>query len=257
MSDTPLIIYGTHPVEEILTAAPDKVRRVLAVDWDAAALREVARLANLAGVRFERTTHDDLDELCEGGNHQGIALVSSPFQYAQLDQVIKRAADDPLSRLLVLDGIQDVGNLGAILRSAAAFGVAGVIIPKDRAAGVTPAAVRTSAGQAMRVPVVRVTNLARTLDELKEAGYWIVGSALGDDKAARPPWELDLNSKIAIVVGSEHKGMRQLVAKKCDLLAQIPMSDGVESLNAAAATAALLYEASRQRVMSGSNESVE
>ena len=258
MSDAPLIIYGAHPVEEILLAAPDKARRVLALDWDAPAARPIAALADAAGVRRDRATRDELDRLCEGGNHQGVALVGKPFNYAQLDVVLKRVADEPLARLLVLDGIQDVGNLGAILRSAAALGVAAVIVPKKRAAGVTPAAVRASAGQALRVPVVRVTNLARTLDALKEAGFWVVGSALDPEgTSTQAPWEVDMAARIALVVGSEHKGMRPLVARGCDLLVQIPMTPGVESMNAAAAAATLMYEASRQGAAKRANDSLE
>jgi 23S rRNA (guanosine2251-2'-O)-methyltransferase len=145
---------------------------------------------------------------------------------------------------VVLDSVQDPHNLGAIIRSASVFGADAVIIPRDRAVGVTPVVVKASAGATEHMPIARVTNLARALEQLKQAGVWTV-AAVADD--AQEPWNLDLTGPIALVMGAEGKGLRPLVAKTCDFRAKIPMAGQVASLNVSVASGALLYEAVRQR----------
>jgi 23S rRNA (guanosine2251-2'-O)-methyltransferase len=189
-----------------------------------------------------------LDELAKGGVHQGVVAVVGEYNYAQLDELLalaKKSGRPPL--VLVLDSVQDPQNLGALVRTAHVVGAHGVVIPKDRAVGVTPAVVKASAGATEHVRIATVTNVARALEELKEAGLWIAGAvAAGDSKA---PWEIDFTVPIALVLGAEGKGIRPLVQRGCDLLVQIPMEGEVASLNVGAAGAMLLYEIVRQRAV--------
>lgn len=237
-------IYGTHPTEELLKVAPDQIEAIYCDDPYAKRFEEVRRLVEASGLRLEEAARSRLDELSEGGNHQGIVVVTRPFRYAKLGELIDATEDEKRACLLVLDQIQDPHNLGAILRSAAAMGVDGAIIPKDRAAGVTGAVVRASAGQALRVPVARVTNITRTLEELKEHHFWAAGAAA--DQEASDLWQTDFRKKIALVMGGEHGGMRRLVGETCDFWVRIPMAAGVESLNVASAASIMLYEVRRQ-----------
>ncbi len=237
-----IVIYGVHPVEEVLAAAPNKVARVIAKDWDAAKLASIRDAADAAGVRRDTASGDDLDRLAEGGNHQGVAARLSDFTYASLDELLADTEDASTAAVLVLDGVQDPHNLGALLRTASALGAAGVIIPKDRAASVTPAVIRASAGLALRVPVIQVTNIARTLETLAENGWWSVAAVMDGDEA----WDVDMVMKAAIVMGGEGDGVRRLVEEKCDFRARIPIQPHVESLNVSVAGALLLYEWARQ-----------
>jgi 23S rRNA (guanosine2251-2'-O)-methyltransferase len=239
-----MYIYGVHPSEELLRTAPDQVHAIFSTDPNSGKLEEVRSLVETYGLRLRHASQGDLDRMSEGGNHQGIVVQTRPFEYATLEYVLSKTKDASRACVLVLDQIQDPQNLGAILRSAAAMGVDGVLIPKDRAAGVTGAVVRASAGQALRVPVVCITNVARTLDELKDEGWWTAGAAAGENSTDL--WEMDFDMKTALVMGSEHEGIRRLVAEKCDFHVQVPMAGGVESLNVASAASVLLYEVRRQ-----------
>lgn len=237
-------IYGIHPTEELLRTAPDQIYTIFAADPSASKLDDVRTLATSLGLSLQQASYDELDRMAEGGNHQGIVIQTRPFEYVGLDAVLHATKDAGRACVLVLDQIQDPHNLGAILRSAAAMGVDGVIIPKDRAAGVTAAVVRASAGQALRVRVARITNVARTLDELKDQGWWTAGAMLGEHTTDL--WDMDFQMKTALVMGSEHQGIRRLVGEKCDFKVRIPMAAGVESLNVASAASILLYEVRRQ-----------
>lgn len=239
-----MILYGIRPVEELIATVADRAIRAIAADWGGR-LKPLAAKLDEAGVRRERTTRAELDALCEGGNHQGVAVELLPFAYASLESIIASQADSPRALILALDRVQDVGNLGAILRTAAALGVAGVLVPKHRAASVTGAVVRSSAGQALRVPVAQVTNLKRALDELKAHGWWAVGAGSGEAAQQVAPHAIDWDMRAVIVMGSEHDGIRRLVDEACDLHAAIPMTRGVESLNVSCACAVLCYEATR------------
>lgn len=239
-----MYIYGVHPVEELLISVPDKVQKILCEDPALAKFSRVCELADARGLALGRADVRELDRLTDGGNHQGIAVQTRPFEYDSLHNLIDLTANLPRACILILDQIQDPQNLGAILRSAAAMGVHGVLIPKNRAAGVTPAVVRASAGQALKVRVALVTNIARALDELKENGWWAVGSVVGP--GSRDLWQIDFDMKTALVLGSEHQGLRRLVGEKCDFKAHIPMQLGVESLNVASAASIMLYEIRRQ-----------
>ncbi|HET6604421.1 MAG TPA: 23S rRNA (guanosine(2251)-2'-O)-methyltransferase RlmB [Xanthomonadaceae bacterium] len=209
----------------------------------------VNALAREAGRRGIPVRHVDADALVRATGllrHQGVAMVRDAPRTASYDERalpgLLAAQAQPL--LLVLDGVQDPHNLGACLRSAAAASVTAVIAPRDKAAGITPAVRKVAAGAAERVPFVQVTNLARTLRQLREAGVWIVGLA---GEGERSVYELDLTGPLAIVLGGEGEGLRRLTREHCDFLARIPIDAAVESLNVSVATGVALFEARRQR----------
>jgi 23S rRNA (guanosine2251-2'-O)-methyltransferase len=239
-----MLIYGIHPVEEILVRAPTMGRRLyIAADLELSQFRKIKALVEEQGIPIVRSDARKLEEMARGGNHQKIILETGPYPYAELDELIAATADRSRACLLVLEQIQDAGNLGAILRSAATMGVDGVIIPRDRSAQVNETTIRASAGLAMSVPVAVVTNIARTLGALKEHGYWAVGAVLED---ATDLWAMNFDFKCALVMGGEHQGIRPLVEKNCDFRVRIPMAATTESLNVASATAVILYEIRRQ-----------
>ncbi|HEX2183074.1 MAG TPA: 23S rRNA (guanosine(2251)-2'-O)-methyltransferase RlmB [Rubrobacteraceae bacterium] len=228
-------IYGVRPVIEALHGGRRKVFEVL----DATANAEVAKAAKAVGVPVRKVPHARVGELARGGVHQGIAARVEPYPYAGLDDLL--AAPDPL--VVVLDGVTDPQNLGAVLRVADGAGASGVVIPKDRAVGVTAAAVKASAGASEHVPVARVTNLRRDVDRMKEAGLWVYAAEVG----GTPHTDLDLTGPVGLVLGSEGRGVRRLVREGCDGTVSIPMLGAVGSLNVSVAAAVLVYEARRQR----------
>ena len=238
--------YGIHSVRVMLTRSPQRIRRLLlASAREDARLGEIRALAQRAGVQVAPADVATLDKLSDGGRHQGVVAelqAQAGDPETQLEQALEAAGASPL--LLVLDGVQDPHNLGACLRSADAAGVAAVIAPRDRAAGLTPVARKVAAGAAESVPFVSVVNLARTLRDLKERGVWLVGTA---DDAGQTLYDVDLTGPTAIVLGSEGEGMRRLTRETCDQLVSIPMAGAVESLNVSVATGVVLYEAVRQR----------
>lgn len=243
---TAAVAYGIHAVRVLLARQPQRVRRVLLTGGrDAGRLAEIRALAQSAGVQVDAADDALLDKLADGGRHQGVVaevLPRASDPETQLEEALESAAGAPL--LLVLDGVQDPHNLGACLRSADAAGVAAVIVPRDRAAGMTPVVRKVAAGAAETVPLVAVVNLARTLRQLKERGIWLVGT---DDTADKGLYEADLKGPLALVMGSEGEGLRRLTRECCDLLVSIPMAGAVESLNVSVATGVVLFEAVRQR----------
>jgi 23S rRNA (guanosine2251-2'-O)-methyltransferase len=239
-TDAGEVLAGPRAVLEALRAGRRRVRRVLIARG--AVPEELVALARARGIPVEVVPREVLDRGARGGTHQGVVAEAEGFAYAGLEDVLTRGGAAPL--LMVLDGIQDPQNLGAILRTAEAAGAHGVIVPRDRAAGVTPAAVRASAGAAEHLPVVRVTNLATSLARLKDAGLWAVGA---DPAGGTELFRADLTGPLALVVGAEGKGLRSLTRSRCDLLVRIPLGGRVASLNAAAAAAVCLFEAVRQR----------
>ena len=230
------IIYGIRPVIEALRSSRREVREVL----DSVGDEEVVSEAAARGVSIKRVPRDRIGELARGGVHQGVAAQVGPYPYSGLEEIL--AAPNPLA--LVLDGVTDPRNLGAVLRVADGAGASGVIIPKDRAVGVTPVAVKASAGASEHVKVARETNLRRGLDKMKEAGVWVYAAEGG---AALAYTNLDLSGPVAFVLGSEGRGMRRLVREGCDGAVSIPMRGAVSSLNVSVAAAVLLFEAGRQR----------
>ena len=239
-------VYGVNPVLEALRAHPTEVMRVL-VERGREGRRSqgaerVAQAAGEAGIRVDEVPQGDLAHRSRSGVHQGVGAELSEFEYAEMEDVLERASAPAL--LLVLDGVTDPQNLGALVRSAHALGAHGVVIPKDRAAGITPAAFKAAAGALEHCPVARVTNLSRALEQLKERGVWAVALAADGDKDLAA---VDLRVPTALVLGSEGSGVRPLVRKTCDHVARIPMVGRVGSLNVSAAGAVALYEVARQR----------
>ncbi len=230
------IVYGIRPVIEALRSRRRQVFEIL----DAVENREVARVAAASGVPVKRVPRARIDELARGGAHQGVAVRAGPYPYSSLGEIL--ATPNPL--VVVLDSVTDPRNLGAVLRVADGVGASGVVVPKDRAASVTPAAVKASAGASEHVPVVRETNLRRALDKIKEAGVWAYAAEGG---AAPAYTDLDLSGPVAFVLGSEGRGIRRLVREECDGRVSIPMRGAVSSLNVSVAAAVLLFEARRQR----------
>lgn len=236
-------VYGINPVLEALRAHPKDVVRVL-LERGKDGKRStggdrVAQAAEQAGVRVEHTPFGEIQRRSAGGVHQGVGAELAEFRYVELEDVIH-----PNAFLLLLDGVTDPQNLGALVRSAHALGAHAVVLPKDRAAGVTPAAVKAAAGAIEHCRIARVTNLARAVEQLKEAGVWTVALAGDGD---RELGDIDLRTPIALVMGSEGGGVRPLVRKTCDHVARIPMAGRVGSLNVSAAGAIALYEVARQR----------
>jgi 23S rRNA (guanosine2251-2'-O)-methyltransferase len=237
------IVVGPRAVHEALAAHAGEVNAVFVQEDARRALAEIAAEAARRGVKVEERTQAELDLLAKGHKHQGIVAITGAYSYVDLELVLERAAHPPL--LVALDEITDPHNLGAIVRSAVAFGADGVITLKHRAAPVTPVVVRSSAGATEHARIVRVTNLARTLADLSERGLSIVGlDAEGQvELHALPPAEAGR----VLVVGAEGKGLRRLVREHCTVLAKIAHPGPVASLNASVAASIALYEAWRQR----------
>lgn len=239
-------VYGVHPALEALKGTPDQVERVILAQGPVKGPHaEIVDLAKEKGVRVEFAPRDQLARLAGGGVHQGVVLKVAEFAYVELEDVVDRAkAEGQVGLVLVLDGIEDPHNFGALVRSAFALGAHGVVIAKDRAVGVTPVVVKASAGAVAHLPVARVTNLSRALMELKEAGFWV---SAADLKGDRRPDEVDFKGPSALVIGSEGEGIRPGVLEKADFRVRIPMAGPLGSLNASVAGALLLYEVARQR----------
>jgi 23S rRNA (guanosine2251-2'-O)-methyltransferase len=241
------ILYGRQPVREALRSRRrDLFRVVLAEGGRGGVLDEIVALAEQVGVPVETAGRRRLDEFCPAANHQGVILEVSGYPYlglADLLIVAHERGESPL--LLVLDHLQDPQNLGSLLRSAEVAGAHGAVLPQRRAAGVTPAVVRASAGASEHLAVAGVTNIAQTLTELQAAGLWIAG--LEGIPEANPLYQADLTGPLALVVGGEGQGLARLVRERCDFLLRLPVRGQVDSLNAAIAGAVALYEARRQR----------
>lgn len=239
-------LFGLHAVRAVLQRDPARVVQLTLTDRrDDRRIAEIESLARAAGVAVRRADAQALSRLAGDGVHQGaVAEVQArrPWNEGDLLDALREAVA-PL--VLVLDGVQDPHNLGACLRTADACGALAVVVPKDRAAPLNATARKVAAGAAETTPVVVVTNLARTLKLLKEAGLWIVGAA---GEAPQRTFEVDLKGAVAIVVGAEGHGLRQLTRQHCDFLVSLPQTGAVESLNVSVATGMLLYEALRQRL---------
>ncbi len=235
-----MIIYGINPVTEALRAG--QVTELRISDRAGDRVRKVAALAAKQGVRVRRVPPRDLDRQTRGGVHQGVVAEATRGEAWSVEALVQQAAGVPL--LVVLDGVEDPHNVGAILRTCDAAGVDGVIRQSRRAAPLEGAAAKAAAGAVSHVRVAEVVNIARALDDLRALGVWIVG--LAGEGATRYD-EVDFRVPTALVVGAEGGGLRRLTRDKCDWLAQIPMRGHVESLNVSVAVAVALFEARRQR----------
>ncbi|MBA3488249.1 MAG: 23S rRNA (guanosine(2251)-2'-O)-methyltransferase RlmB [Longispora sp.] len=249
--DAPELLVGRNPIVEAMRAHVPCTALYIAqgIEVDER-VEEIIKAAGDRGIAILEVSRRELDRMTGGILHQGIGLAVPPYVYEPLEDLLAAAREARTAPLLVaLDGVTDPRNLGAIVRSAAAFGANGVIVPERRAAGMTATAWRTSAGAAARLPISQVTNLTRALKACKEEGYVVVGLdadgevSLHDLEAAVDP--------IVIVVGSEGKGLSRLVGESCDLLVSIPMATNIESLNASVAAAVTLAEVARRRMVEG------
>ncbi|HEV8441621.1 MAG TPA: 23S rRNA (guanosine(2251)-2'-O)-methyltransferase RlmB [Methylomirabilota bacterium] len=239
-------LFGRHPVLELLRAESRRVEELaILAQGRGPALQELLTLARSLGVRVSFRTRDQLTAIAGSPHHQGVVARVARASYAELGDLLAIAADrGEAPFLLALDQIQDPRNLGAILRSAEATGVHGVIVPKHHSAGLTPAAAKSAMGAVELVKVARVTNLSQSLEILKTEGVWVVGSIV---KGGGVPWETDLSGPICLVLGGEGEGLRPLVARTCDILLSLPMRGRLDSVNVSAAAAVLCYEVVRQR----------
>jgi len=233
------IVIGTHPVREALIADRPLASVLVARGASGHRLEEIIELCRRRSVPLRFEERRRLDKLSEGGVHQGVVAIIAQERYADLEQVLASS-----EMIVVLDGVEDPRNLGAILRTAEAAGAGGVIIPERRAAGLTPVAVKASAGAAAHIPVVRVTNLSRLLDTMKSRGFWIYGL---DESGDQPYDAVEFTSPAAIVLGAEGKGLHQHVGKRCDFLLRIPLAGRVTSLNVSVACGVVLFEWKRRR----------
>jgi 23S rRNA (guanosine2251-2'-O)-methyltransferase len=239
-------IVGINPVEGVLSSDAERVCELIVENGQRnPRVLELAERAKALKITVHHRPREQLDKIAGEARHQGVAALYEPPPAAtehDLAGLIER--DGPDTLVLVLDGITDPHNLGACLRSAAAAKVTAVIVPKDRAVGLTPVVRRASAGGADRVPLIAVTNLARSLRELKDAGVWITGLAGDTDSSI---YGVDFKGPAALVLGSEGEGIRRLTRELCDFVAKIPMPGVMESLNVSVATGVVLFEALRQR----------
>lgn len=240
---------GPHACEEALLRGELQVLRIAPPAWERCLkLRQDARAA---GVTIHREPMDGLDRRTQGQRHQGVLGEGEAIRFASMPELLERVrARGAQALVLVLDGVTDPNNFGAILRSAAAAAVDGVVFPERRSAQVNETVLRASAGTAGRVPLVRVVNLGRAIDDLKDAGAWVYGLAAGS--ASRDYRQEAFDAATVLVMGSEGEGLHQKVAERCDGLLQIPMPGGIESLNVSAAAAVMLFQVLARREAAGS-----
>ena len=237
------LIIGRNPVMEALKSGREIDKLLIAKDTEGS-IRKIIGMAKDKGLSYQFAEKTALDRIADGGVHQGVIAYISTYEYCDPEDILEKArqkGEDPF--IIILDGIEDPHNLGAIMRTADGAGAHGIIIPKRRAAGITDVVAKASAGAVEYVPVARVSNIAQTIDRLKEAGVWVGACDMDGaeyDKA-------DLKGKLALVIGAEGQGISRLVKEKCDFSLSIPMSGRIASLNASNAAAILMYEVKRQR----------
>jgi 23S rRNA (guanosine2251-2'-O)-methyltransferase len=239
-------LTGIHAVHEALEAGRALDRIVIASGRQDRRVEELVQLARRRGVPVRFEDRAQVDRLAGLKEHQGVVALAAVQSVATLEDVIARAAADATQKglIVLLDGVEDPHNLGAVIRTALAAGAHGVVIPERRAAGLTDTVARASAGALAHLPVARVTNLVRAMEELKEAGYWLIGL---DEKAEKSYAEADFTSPVGIVLGGEGKGLHGLTRKRCDFVVSLPTSGPIRSLNVSVAAGVVLFEALRQR----------
>ncbi|MDD5987022.1 MAG: 23S rRNA (guanosine(2251)-2'-O)-methyltransferase RlmB [Eubacteriales bacterium] len=237
------LIMGRHPVQEAL-AHGRQIEKILALKNGTGSVKQILARAGERGIRIRYVERSELDRLAGGVRHQGVIAYAVPYRYSSVEDMLKLAAhrgEDPF--LILLDNIEDPHNLGAVMRSAECAGAHGVVISRDRSCGLNETAARTSAGAVEYLPCARVTNMSRTIESLKKAGLWIAASDMDGDLYTAA----NLRGPLALVIGSEGRGISRLVKEKCDFTVSIPMRGRIESLNASNAAAVLMYEVRRQR----------
>lgn len=238
-------IYGFNPVIEAL-ASEREIDKILIKDGiKHSKASKITAMAKEKNIPYRFVNQAKLDSLSEGGNHQGVVAFTAVHSYSSVDEILSYAEEKGEAPFIViLDSVTDPHNLGSIIRTANAAGVHGVIIPKNRSVGLNSTVYKVSAGASEYTRVAKVTNLSRTIDELKEKGLWITGTDLS---AVDVHYKSDLKGALAVIIGSEGEGISRILKEKCDFLVKIPMLGKIESLNASVAAGVLLYEAVRQR----------
>jgi len=244
------IIYGIHPLQEALKSSHLQIEKILIGTRTLhPSLQSILDFANTRKISVTFTTRESLDRMTKGGVHQNVVGLVRETPYADVGELLSHWKKQGTKALfLILDGIQDPQNFGSLIRTGLGCGVHGIIIPKDRAVGITPVAIKASAGAAAHLPIARVVNIAATIDLLKKEGIWVYGAS---GEAKDLIYQLDLNMDLAIVIGAEGKGMRPLVKKRCDRLFSIPMKGPLSSFNASVSGGMILYEVTRQRFLEG------
>ena len=244
------IIYGIHPVKEALKSSRLQIQKILVgTQTPHPLLQSILDLANQRKVPVTFTTKESLEKMTQGAVHQNVVGLVSETSYVDVGDILSHWKEERTKALfLILDGIQDPQNLGALIRTALGCGVQGIVIPKDRSVGITPVVIKASAGAVAYLPIARVVNIATTIDALKKEGIWVYGAS---GEAKDLIYQMDLNIDLAIVIGAEGKGIRPLVKKKCDRLFSIPMKGNVSSFNASVSGGMILYEVMRQRYSKG------
>lgn len=239
------LVAGKHPVLEALRSGREINKIWISETAQKSLTLPITAEAKKNGIVVQFVDKRKLDSMVEGVLHQGVVAQVAAFDYVEIEDILERARSrEETPFILLLDEIEDPHNLGSILRTAECTGVHGVIIPKRRAVGLTATVMKTSAGAAEHVPVARVTNLAQTIDRLKEAGVWVAGTDLS---APQDVYKTKFDLPLAIVIGNEGKGIGRLIKEKCDFLVKLPMLGQLNSLNASVAAGVLMYEVVRQR----------
>jgi 23S rRNA (guanosine2251-2'-O)-methyltransferase len=237
-------VEGRNPVLEAIRSNRTIEKILIARGTGEGSIREIIGKAREKGIVIQEVDRQRLDEISDSNAHQGVIAYVTPYEYVEVEDLIKRAEDKGESPFIViLDEITDPHNLGAIIRTAECCGAHGIVIPKRRSVGLSPAAIKASAGAVEYLPVAKVTNLVSTLELLKKQGFWIAGA----DTEGNSYTAQDLTGPIALVVGSEGKGIGRLIKEKCDFLVSIPIKGNIDSLNASVAAGILMYEVVRQR----------
>ncbi len=239
------VVVGRNAVTEALKSGRTVNRLLVAEHDDQGSIREIVKLARESGALVEVVPRSQIEAAARGFRHQGVMAYTSPVEYTPLEDILDRARqEEGAPFLLLLDELEDPHNLGAVLRTADAVGVTGVLIPKRRSCPLSATVAKTSAGAVEYVPVARIGNVAQTIRELKKEGFWIVGA---DMDGTADYYDADLTGATVLVVGNEGRGISRLVRENCDVLVRIPMQGKINSLNASVAGAVLMYEALRQR----------
>ena len=237
---------GIHAVREALEAGSPFDRIVIAKGRQDSRIEEIVQLARERGVAVRFEDRGQLDRLANSRDHQGVVAIAASREASTLEDILAHANNikNQAGLIVLLDGVEDPHNLGAVIRTALAAGAHGVVIPERRAVGLTDTVARASAGAIAHLPIAKVTNLVRAMEELKEAGYWLVGL---DEEGKKSYTEVDYTSPTGIVMGNEGKGLHELTRKRCDFVVSLPTSGPVKSLNVSVATGVVLFEALRQR----------
>lgn len=243
-------LAGIHAVEEALAGSRPLDRILIARGQHGSRIQKLIDLAKAKGVPVRFEDRIQLDRAASGERHQGVVAIAASRSVLDIEDLLPAGGNSDAQEasrkqlLVLLDGIEDPHNLGAIVRTALAAGAAGIVIPERRAAGLTETVERVSAGALTHLPVARVKNLARAIEQLKEAGFWLIGL---DERAPKPYTDVDYKGRVAIVMGSEETGLHELIRKRCDFLVSIPTAGPVRSLNVSVAAGIVLFEAVKQR----------